>query len=60
MNQFLICNIVTKYRKVVRGKQVLFVIDYKILSMGCTEKQRFLLAVYKHATMVWSERERFI
>ena len=33
-------------------------IDYKIISMRCTEKQRFLSAVYKHATMVWSELER--
>ena len=50
----------TKYGKVVRGKRVLFVIDYKILSMCCTEKQRFLSAVYKRATMVWSELESFI
>ena len=60
MNQFFYNIVTTKYRKVVRRKQVLIVVNYKILSMRCTEKQRFLSAVYKHATMVWSERERFI
>ena len=55
MNQFFYNKVATKYRKVVREKQVLFVINYKILSMRCTEKQRFLSAVYKHATIVWSE-----
>ena len=50
MNQFFYNIVTTKYRKVVREKQVLFVIDQKILSMRCTEKQRFLSAVYKHAT----------
>ena len=60
MSQFFYNIVTTKYRKELRGKQVLFVIDYKILSMCCAEKQRFLSAVYKHATMVWSERERLI
>ena len=60
MNQFFYNIVTTKYRKVVRIKQVLFVIDYKILSMRCTEKQRFLSAVHKHATMVRSERESYI
>ena len=32
--------------------------DYKILSIRYTEKQRFLLAGYKYVTIVWSERER--
>ena len=46
MNQFFYNIVTTKYRNVIREKQVLFVIGYKILSMRCTEKQRFLSAVY--------------
>ena len=37
MNQFFYNMVTTKYRKVLRGKQVLFAIDYKILSMRCKE-----------------------
>ena len=50
----------TNYRKVVRGKQILIVIYYKILSVRCTERQWFLSAGYKHAIMVWCEQDRFI
>ena len=39
MNQFFYNIVTTKYRKVDRGKQVLFVIDYKILSMRCTKNK---------------------
>ena len=39
MDQFFCHIVATKCPKVVRRKQVLFVIDYKILSMGCTKKK---------------------